>query len=361
MLLSKNKLSKQTFLIVFISYILIIVACEGTLDLRTLESSQMITLNSILIENEPIQVEITCSQNYPPGIDTTLTIKNAIVRLYEDEVFIENLYYKESYQRRYEYGNHLNLFRNYQSLDEFFPTKNHKYSILVSAPDFEEVFSSTIIPENVRIISVDTATIFTLIGQNLVKVLECSIKFSDPPDRKNYYLLKIFRRGLLYESPFVFDNPGTSIVNYSIPFLCNDLNVISYKYPVGTWGIREPGSESEENLLFNVFLSDDSFDGTNYIIKVLIDFGNLFDLAYPPIPGEEFTMRKIYLNLFSIDEAYFKYARSNYSQVYKRDDIFSEPCLVYNNIKNGVGIFAGASVSSDSSLYLPIFYQTIFK
>ena len=361
MLLFKNKFIRPICLLIIFTSILLILSCEETLNLRIPESDPMITLNCILNEDEPIQLEVTSSQPYPPLVDSTLTIKDASVILYEDGVFIGNLFYKESYQRRYESGNHLTLFRNYQALNGFSPKKNHTYSVFVSAPNFREVSAETFLPDSVPITSIDTSTVFTQVGQNLIKVIDCTISFSDPPDKRNFYLFSISRRGLLYESPLVFENPGTSSVVYQVPFLCNDLNAVYYKFPVGFWGFPVPGSENEEAMLYKVFLSDDSFNGMNYTLKIQIDVGYLFDLSFPPAPGEKFTMRNINFKLFSIDEAYYKYALSNYVQVYKRDDIFSEPVIVYNNIKNGVGIFSGTSVSLDSSILLPVYYPPSFK
>jgi len=357
----RKKLNKSISLPIIFSSILLVMSCEETLNLSMPEHSPMITLNCILNENEPIQLELTSSQPYPPLIDSTLTIKNATVKLFEDGVYIDDLLYIESYQRRYELGNHLTLIRNYQTLNGFCPETDHTYSILVSAPNFPEVSAETFIPESVPIISIDTSTIYTQVGQNLVKVLECTILFYDPPENRNFYLFSISRRGLLYESPLVFGNSGTSYVNYTVPFLCDDLNAIYYKFPVSSWGFPIPGVENEEIMLYKIFLSDDSFNGMSFSLKVLIDYGYLCDLAYPPVPGEKFTFRKINFRLSSINEAYYKYAQSNYVQVYKRDDIFSEPVLVYNNIKNGVGIFTGTSVSIDSSIFLPIYYPPYFK
>jgi len=352
---------KQLLYSIVCLFVFLLASCEETLNLKLPEHAPLITVNCILNENENIELELTGSQSYPQLIDSTLTIKDASVKLYEDGVYICNLFYKESYQRRYEYGNHLTLFRNYQVLDGISPQKNHTYSILVSAPNFNEVSAETLIPEIVPIISVDTNTVFTQVGQNLIKALECRIKFSDPPGERNFYLFSISRLGLLYESPFVFENPGTWIVNCNVPFFCNDLNAVYYKFPASSWGFPVRGTENEEIILYKVFIADDSFNGTNYTLKVLINPGCLIDLAYPTVPGEKFTMRKINFKLFSINEAYYKYARSNYVQVYKRNDIFSESCLVYNNIKNGVGIFTGTSVSIDSSILLPVYYTPSFK
>ncbi|WP_421873166.1 DUF4249 family protein [Marinoscillum sp.] len=47
-------------------------------------------------------------------------------------------------------------------------------------------------------------------------------------------------------------------------------------------------------------------------------------------------------------EAYYAYFKSLENQVNSRENPFSEPILVYNNIENGLGIFASHSSNVDS-------------
>jgi hypothetical protein len=79
-----------------------------------------------------------------------------------------------------------------------------------------------------------------------------------------------------------------------------------------------------------------------------------------PIAGEKFTLRKLNFNLYSINKEYYKYARSYFTQVYKKNDMFSEPVRVYSNIVNGAGIFSSSSVSIDSSIVVPVWYAVAF-
>lgn len=316
----------------------------------------MITVNCILNEGEPIQMRISRSQPYPPLTDSDLVIKNAIVKLFEDDIYIDDLVYQETYKymNRFEYRN---LTDNYFSLNQFSPGLNHTYSVKVNAPDFQEVTSSTTIPNPVPIISVDTNTVFTMSGGYQYKTIECTIRFKDTPGDRNCYELTITRHGLYYSCPSIdWSKCNTSEIIYTIPFICHDLNALSYRMPSGSPGSFVPGLEDEEIMSNRVFIADDSFDGMTYELKVLIPVA-YSDAAYPPISGEKFTLRKINFELSSINEEYYKYARSNYVQVYKKNDMFSEPCTVYSNIYNGVGIFSGSSVFIDSSIVMPVYYS----
>jgi hypothetical protein len=51
---------------------------------------------------------------------------------------------------------------------------------------------------------------------------------------------------------------------------------------------------------------------------------------------------------------YYFYKKSVMQSFDGQLDPFAEPVQVYSNIQNGVGIFAGASVSVDSSIVFPL-------
>lgn len=349
--------NKQIFLFSLSILILLLVSCEEILNIQVPVHAPMLTVNSILNAGKEIQLQLTSSQPYPPLTDSTLTIKDAEVKLFEDDVYIEDLVYQETYRFRNDFG-YLYLAKNYFSLNHFSPGLNHTYSIRVVAPGFTDVISKTFIPKPVSVVSVDTSTVFIPHGANKLKTIECIIKFKDPPGERNCYEFSITRRGLLDEPPGISGGfSGTSNIQYTIPFYCNDLNAVYFRKTPYSLGSFIPVTEEEEITPNRIFIADDSFDGMTYELKVMIPIWVLFDNASAPIPGVKFALRKINFELSSINEEYYKYARSNYLQTYKKNDIFSESCYVYSNINNGVGIFSGSSVSIDSSIVMEIRYN----
>jgi hypothetical protein len=319
----------------------------------------LITVNCILNAGERIQMEISSSKPYPSLTDSNMIIKDAKVRLFEDNNYIADLIYSESYQ----YQRLLNhRFIYHYSLNGFIPVLNHAYSIKITAPGFPEVTSNTTIPQSVTVISIDTNTVFTVNGDFTVKALECRIKFKDPKGIKNFYKLEIIRSGLIYECPNIHSGKDcmTSLINYPVNFICHDLNVIFLKSNIESPVTILPEEENDEQLLNNIFLSDATFDGETYVLTIMMPIP-LIDFAYPQDPSEKFRLRKINFKFYSINEEYYKYARSNYAQINKRNDMFSEPYHVFSNINNGVGIFSGVIQSVDSSIVLPVYYATLFK
>jgi hypothetical protein len=198
-------------------------------------------------------------------------------------------------------------------------------------------------------------------GQYQYKTIECKIKFRDPPGIRNYYKLSLTRSGLYYLSPGSIPGySGTFNVKYIIPFFCRDFNAVYFKRPPESQLPLNQNLEEEEAIPDKIFIADDSFDGKTYELIVLIPIDNLADMAYP-LQGEKFILRKINFELSSINEEYYKYARSNFIQVYKKNDYFSEPVYVYNNIVKGTGIFSGSSLSVDSSIVMPIYYKVWYN
>ncbi len=328
-------------------------ACEKILEVKFPESAPMITLNCILTSGDSILMEVKSSQPYPPKSDSNLFIKNAIVTLYEDENIIGELKYRESVPDIYPFAKKYSL-HNYYLPGNIIPKSGHFYSVYVSAPGFNEISSNTNIPFPVPISSVDTSTVMVNYGNSQLKCMECKINFQDP-EGDNSYMLMVDRLGL-YQ--FI---SGTKTIRYEIPFFCDDPEAVFFQLNPGTPG-SVPIEKDEKNIwMSEVFITDVSFDNEMYSLKVQIPDMVLNDNAYPPNPGEKFSFRELNFRLYTINDEFYKYARSWYTQVHKKNDMFSEPVGVYNNINNGSGIFSGTSVSIDSTVNVRIYYNPSFK
>jgi hypothetical protein len=351
---SKEKINLN---LIFLALTLIFFAqsCQEDFNIILPKHTPLITVNGILNDNEPIHMSISSSHADSIPVDSSLTINNAKIKFFEDNVFIGDLIYQETYQSKPIYK----VVDKFYTLNGFKPTLNHTYNISVTASGLKDVSSKTIIPIPVQIISVDTNTVYTKSGQYTIKALECTIKFKDPAGLRNCYKLDITRLGRYGGCDYSGRNcEPISLKQKSVSFLCYDLNAIYFKSSP-----NEPGSILPENdneglsvSLREIFLADDSFDGTTYELKILIPIPLEDFLIYPGKNGTT-LLSKIFFRLYSINEEYYKYARSFFTQVFKRNDIFSEPVKVFSNITDGMGIFSGSSVNVDSSLVLPVYLR----
>ena len=87
-------------------------------------------------------------------------------------------------------------------------------------------------------------------------------------------------------------------------------------------------------------INDNLFNGKAKTFSLDIDLSNLYNYNNEPI--------KFYISLYSISKDYYLYAVTSQAQQNTNGSPFSEPVMVYNNIKNGYGIFAGGYVYRDS-------------
>ena len=61
------------------------------------------------------------------------------------------------------------------------------------------------------------------------------------------------------------------------------------------------------------------------------------------------TSKKVYVELRTITQEYYKYHSSLARQLIVRQDPFAEPVTIYNNIEGGYGNFSGFSPDVSSS------------
>jgi len=152
------------------------------------------------------------------------------------------------------------------------------------------------------------------------EILQMSIGLNDNAATENYYQI-----GLSSISTYeYYDYELDSLITYSQK---EDL----WAYPVDPW-LDNIANASENGLSF----SDATFNGTNIVL-------NLSTYIYSYNTNET----KILIDLYSISEEYYNYLKSK-SLYEESDPAFSEPVQIFSNIENGLGIFAGASISSDS-------------
>lgn len=157
----------------------------------------------------------------------------------------------------------------------------------------------TTIPSKIQIISLDT---FPHIDNNgHQQGIEIKLSFKDPSATKDYYIL--YTQMGEYISSAGYDGNDPAI---------NEMN----------------------NRLF---IDDLTFNGKQKNVSLV--FYNNYDL---------YSSNMFYIYLMHVDENYYKYAYSVYKQQAGDNSPFSEPVIVYNNIKNGYGICGAANITKDS-------------
>ncbi len=266
------------------------ISCEKYIDMKIPDKGRKPVVNCMFYNDSVFTVQVFESRfildesNYEP-------VNNAIVTIIENETTIDTLHY--NYQGYY---NKLNFTAQYG--------KNYKIAVTYNGQTAESYGN---IPAKQPITNIDTITIPSQNGD----LFRFDIKIDDPANETNYYLLKIAKLNVDYYNNNMQDIWASS----SDPSLAEQFH--------GTFIIK-----------------DNLFNGKTKTFPLDIDYNNLYSSNSDSI--------KFYISLYSISKDFYLYAVTSQAQSNNNGSPFSEPIMVYNNIKNGYGIFAGASVYKDS-------------
>jgi hypothetical protein len=295
--------------------LLISLSCEQSIEVELPPVVEKIAVKGLFSTDKVFSLEISHSKHI---FDTTSTfhLDKVVVDFYENETFIETLENKGFIFGRLKCV----------SPSGFKCNEKSTYSINVYAPGFGTTFAENTIPEPVQILMVDTSTViaelpgwyFGHLGpyNQIRPLLECRIRFNDLPDVQNYYTLQVeTQTGQL---PYVSYDQIVELLLINEDAICGWEYIYHYK---------------------KICFSDKLIDGEDYELVILLD--------------KELLRGKTYFKLYSLSREYYFYKKSVMQSIDSQLDLFAEPVQVYTNIQNGVGIFAGASVSVDSSIVFP--------
>jgi hypothetical protein len=307
--------------IIFIIIIVFVnISCQNKLEVP--DTGRKIVINGLITTDSLLNVQIGKSfyLNYNTGDSSNLfyDLDNVDVKVLKNNLLTDSLYHMQFY-----YYDTWMVFNggNYKS-KSIFPQTDNQYTIIAKSNNLPEAVATTVIPKIVRIEKVDTVGIILPQGSfnNSNKAYICKIKFNDPGEETNFYLLNI--REMMsknYASP-----------NNSLDFSCDD-PIVEEKLFSG---------EKNEGIAF----SDKLINGQSHILNIIIKkevIGN-----YTAIDKQTVCFR-----LYSITEEYFQYIKNLnlYSKNYGNP--LADPVMLYSNVSGGYGMFSGAGISSYSVIF----------
>ena len=272
-------------------YLSLLIACTEAPELNVPVPEPKICMSGFLSTDTAVvflykNEYILSDHDFNNKEDITL-LKPSDIKIYENGLLFASLTpYKNEYY-------------TYYSISKK-PTEGNIYSIDVSVDGYPDVSANTTIPKTVPIISVDT---IHYLRDGYPYVL-CTINFQDPENIDNYYYFEAQAKsyGDLYygSSSILTDDP---IVEEKIEFgagqiLFTDRNINGHKY----------------GLKVSVSVNDFHWSDLNFVLN-------------------------------SVSEEFYLHFKSYVHYDIAKKDEFSEPVLIYSNIDNGLGIFAGYSSS----------------
>ncbi|MBU0764328.1 MAG: DUF4249 domain-containing protein [Bacteroidetes bacterium] len=291
----------KTLSYILILSILLSCSCRKVIEMDIPDKDKKIVLNCILQPDTTVSIHLSKSIGILDNDSEIESLNNAVIRLYENNSLLETL-----------------IFQGYGFYNSTFPVETGKtYRIEASYPGLHDVSAEAAVPVPIPVLSWDTLSYTYHNYDNIYdeehEALQCRIRFSDPIQEDNYYMIGVTCK----------NDDGYGDYSNSIWFESEDpaLDIENSKIFI---------TDYKEVVIFD----DEIFDGLGYTF-------NLYLFKDYLSPGEN----KLTFTLYTLPVDLYRYFRSYsfYQGAYQ--DPFAEKVQIFSNIENGFGIFGGYGVS----------------
>ena len=269
-----------------------ITSCVKEIEYKGENGTPVLVINQLIEADSTFTIEVERSVFFLEGSSTSTKLNNATVLL-KNKTNGTSETQSAGTNGMYSFG--------------MIAQEGHQYEVSVSHADYKTASATTVIPSSVPILSVDTL-VFTTPEDPLSNTMEATFKWNDPSGADKYILLCKWE-GFGYQSNFYMSSNDVSIKN----------------------GASELDGEPAGGMFFAI--DDETFDGTEKTMKVTF---------HRPPPGE---VDQFEFHLLHVTEEAYKYFISADLGMNAGDDPFTEPVKVFDNINEGLGIFAGINSS----------------
>ncbi|MDA3879161.1 MAG: DUF4249 domain-containing protein [Prolixibacteraceae bacterium] len=344
-----NQKAFTKFITLVLSLSFVFNACmkEVEFDDKLLESK--LVINGFVCADSSINVKVAISKPIPGVKQNMEWIDKAIIKLYVDGEFTEEL---QNVKLEYDNNDEYYYYDVEKPSSEYRSEKTiaqtgKKYKIEVEYDGFGMAWAETIIPEKVVIDTMRTdVKEITEYGYTESRKFYY-LKFTDPQNEKNYYRLSVStgrgRRSTIWNSDTeqyeVVDTIKEVYVSYEFDTYINSDD------PLLT------GNEDADDYLFignendyNLF-TDELINGQQYELSYNNYYNSYYYLEGDMNEGDFFSNTVKLMNLTR--EAYL-YIKSSHEHWLNDENYLTEPVQVYTNINNGIGVFAGYSIDEYS-------------
>jgi hypothetical protein len=289
---------KKNLLIVVLSLMSTLFACEKEITFRGDQTASLLTLNSLILPDSAICITLFKSRFFLSD-DGFVIVRNADVRLFKDDILVETLHAADD----------LRYYSDYR------PQIGDRLRITAAVAGMEPIECSTEILPTPRIVAVELTPIAPT-GDYTPDhaVYDLHLTLNDPVATSDYYRIDLY--ATLYDA-------ATGETNeQDIYFHSDDL----------IFGTTTGNDDffSENDNYYSAF-SDELFNGKEYKFKLRIPYITRYDPLLHPT---------LHVELQHITKDYYLYLRSRDAagSIGNLGGIFSEPAQIYNNIRGGIGI-----------------------
>ena len=298
--------------------LILFTACEKEVQLDLPEQEQKLTVLCNFSPNEPFSIQLSKSQSLFSDESDNSLLENANVQLCMGNELIEKVPQTSSSP---------DAGSKFMSMVAV-PSPKEFYTLKIEVDGLKPITATSWIPEPVEISHSSLGQINEFQQIDNVKEYEVrlALQFNDPGDEKNYYQINFYQE--LVNEQNLQDTSVQLLANTNFSFIDETLT--------DNFNVLDGG----------ILFQDLTFDGS------------LKELVFEPFfqyNAATYTPKNIVVELRSVSEEYYKYYTSVYRQVRQTSLSgngtlngsvpFSDPEILYSNIENGFGVFAGFSKS----------------
>ncbi len=293
--------------------LVLLASCEDAVELDLGNFEPKLVVVSNFAPDEPLEVFVSKTRSVLNN-DAPHYISDATVQLYRGDNLLETLQYVPAS------GDQPPRYIS----STYTPEIGTPYTLRAETPKFGPVEAQSVIPQAAAIRALNIADVSAqqISPDSLAFFYRVEIVFSDPPNVQNYYHLNFYQQTWDYiveEGDTVIVRSNFKNVNFS--------------------------SENDNNAFIAYFdggvLFDDSFFNGRAI-------SYSFTLRTNIRVSRE-LLGKMFVELRTTSQDYFLYHNSLSRQQTSSGGPLAEPVIIYNNIENGRGIFAGYNPAIDSA------------
>lgn len=285
-------------------------SCEEAVDLDIELPESRLVISSNFTPGADVRIRVSRSENVFSQSPVSPEVEDALIDIYDGDLFLERLVHVDPPQGP-----------GYYTTRKLQPEVGVVYTIQVEAPGYPVVSAQSSIPEPVPITlyAVDNIRVSQRPESHIRRYdYRVLLDYDDPYPARNWYHLNFYQQIVDYHI-----NGGDTIVSseslFPVAFSgANDNNVI------------------DAATIGGILLQDKPYPS-----------GLAFDLAYEIEPGRQ-LLGKLFVELRTVSEEYYLFHSSVSRQQDNPGGGIHEPVIVYNNILNGHGIFAGYNAFADS-------------
>lgn len=294
-------------------------SCEQVLEADIYPSENQLVMVSNFTSDNQLQVVVSSTKPLSGDSREFNAVTNAVVRIYQEDNLLEELSLVMPEPGSIAPPTYISL--------DFTPEVGSSYTLTASAPGYETIKATNIIPKGTNVGDVGFNNVLSLKDTETANVdFSVDLSFQDDPNETNYYHILFYQQLLGYRIDVKSDGSFDTITVQTNERAELDVSLLGDDIPY----IEFLGGQS-------LLMKDESFDGQE--VNLTIE-GNFNFNIEKHLPGT------FSVEIRTVSEAYYLYYTTLVNQSHASSDLPGDHVPVFDNVENGNGIFAGYSSST---------------